>query len=95
MYFICGVAWLVFGAVSGLFLLAYIAESAGFYSDNAIVLSFVQSISLETGIIRLIHVAGLFLIAAFCFLVGVGLCSYGFAMRGEGAAKEDERRQVS
>jgi hypothetical protein len=95
MYIICGVLWLIFGIAAGLFLLAFFAETAGFESDNALVLSFVQSISLETGVIRLVHLAGLFLITAFCFLVGVGLCSYGFAIRGEDPAKKDGRSPTS
>jgi hypothetical protein len=95
MYIVCGIIWLVFGFAAGFLFLAYIAETSGFYSEDAGLLSFLQPFSLETGVIQLIHMAGLFLITAFCFLVGVGLCSHGFAVRGEGAAEDAERSQAS
>lgn len=94
LYIICGVLWLIFGIAAGLFLLAFFAETAGVESDSALVLSFAQSISFETCVIRLVQGAGLFLITAFCFLVGLGLCSYGFAIRGEEGATKVEGPQA-
>jgi hypothetical protein len=90
LFILCGLCWLLFGIGSGFFLLAYFAAGLGWSASDWFGQFFMPSLSLEINLIWFIHLVGLLLITAFCFLVGVGLCSYGYALQAENHPKKNE-----
>lgn len=80
LFLICGICWLGFGAGFGFFLLQYLANGAG--STDIGPVGFTP-VSPAGTLIGLVHLAGLFVLSAFCFLVGIGLFSYGLVSHRE------------
>ena len=72
LFLFCGFCWLAFGAGMGVFLLRYLVEGAGF-QDSGFVVPQLSGVCILMG---LVHVVGFFVLALFCFLVGIGLCAY-------------------
>lgn len=76
LFLICGICWLGFGAGAGFFLLQFLAHGAGAADIGS---AGFGGVSPAGAMIGLVHFAGFSLLAAFCFLIGIGLLSYGMA----------------
>jgi hypothetical protein len=83
MFLFCGICWLGFGLGFGFFLLQYLGNGAG---SSEIAPAGRLGVSPAGTLIGLVHFAGFFLLSAFCFLVGIGLFSYGLV-----SPRENER----
>jgi uncharacterized membrane protein YqhA len=81
MFIICGLCWFVFGLGFGLFLLQYMAHGAGLQDVGSVLPSFGTAVSPGSVLIGLVHVVGLYMISALCFVIGIGLCSHGISLR--------------
>lgn len=79
-----GLCWLAFAALNCFVLFQYLADGAGLQLLDP----FLTVTSTTVGI-GLIHFLGFSAGACFCFVIGVGLCSYGFV-----AAVEPEERET-
>lgn len=80
VYLFCGVCWLAFGLVTVLFLWGYLADGAGL-QEPAVNNPFFNPVSSGSVLIGLLHAAGFFVLAIFCFLVGLCLCLLGIEPR--------------
>jgi hypothetical protein len=91
LYLGCGICWFAFGAGFGLVLLQYFAHGAGLQDLGPRWLIFSQAVSSGTVLFGFVQVAGLFVLSALCFLVGIGLCLHGFLPRAD---DEPDRLQI-
>ncbi len=76
LFLICGICWLGFGAGGGFFLLQFLANGAGATDLGPLGPG---AVSPAGAMVGLVHLCGFFILTAFCFLVGIGLFSYGLA----------------
>lgn len=74
----------MFGLGFGFFLLQYLAGGAGLQSLGPIPIVFGQPITAGSVMTGLMQGTGLFLAAAFCLFVGLGLCSHGLGLGRDG-----------
>jgi hypothetical protein len=83
MFLVCGICWFAFGLGFGLFLLQYVGHGAGLQDLGSRWLISSQAVSPGSVLVGLIHVAGLFTLSAFCFIVGIGLSLHGLVSHRE------------
>lgn len=88
MFLICGICWLGFGSGFGLFLLHYVTNGAGLQDLGPQRWMIGHAISSGSVSLGFVHAAGLFMLSALCFLIGIGLCSSGLA-----SSRENGRNQ--
>lgn len=81
LFLVCGLCWFMFGLGFGFFLVQYLAQGAGLQDFGPAWPVFNQAITSGSIMMGMLHGMGLFLASAFCFVVGLGLFSYGLASR--------------
>ena len=70
MFLICGVCWFLFGLGLAFFALAYLAGDAGVQDIG-------PSLPLFGPAVGVVHLLGIFIVAIFCFIVGLIVCLLG------------------
>ena len=74
VYLTIGVCWILFALVFGLFLVAYVAEGAGFQL-------FALSVTSMSVLVGLVHISGLVVAACISFCFGVVMLAQGLLRR--------------
>lgn len=77
LFVICGICWLMFGAGFVIFLFQYLAQGGGLQDLGPLRPTTGHPVTSGSLLAGLVHGVGLVLASVFCFLVGIGLCSYG------------------
>jgi hypothetical protein len=72
LFFLCGLCWIAFGIVAGLFACRFLFDGG---DSQVSILQIFAPVSAGSVLLGLVHVAGFCALSAFSFLVGVGLCS--------------------
>jgi len=70
MFLICGLCWFMFGLGLGFFALEYLTDGAGMHDIGS-------SLPIFGPTVGFVHLAGIFITAGFCFIVGSVLCIFG------------------
>lgn len=78
LFLLCGLCWIASGIVAGVFGCRFLFDGGDSQTSILQILAPVTSGSILVG---LIHTVGFFVLSSFCFLVGIGLCSYCFEPR--------------
>jgi hypothetical protein len=78
LFFLCGLCWIASGIVAGVFGCCFLFGCDD--SQTAILQIFVP-VSAGSALVGLIHTVAFLVLSGFCFLVGIGLCSYCFESR--------------
>jgi hypothetical protein len=75
LLFLCGLCWIVAGIVAGVFGCRFLFDSG---DSQTSILQILEPVSSGSVLLGLIHVVGFCALSGFCFLIGIGLCSYIF-----------------
>jgi hypothetical protein len=70
MFLVCGVCWFMLGLGLGFIALEYLTDGGGLHDVG-------PSLPIFGPAVGLVHLAGIFITAVFCFIVGSVLCFCG------------------
>jgi hypothetical protein len=75
LFLLCGLCWIAAGIVAGFFGCRFVFFGG---DSQTSILQILTSVSSGGVLFGLIHLVGICALSAFCFVIGIGLCSYFF-----------------